>query len=57
VLNARISELVYAGSSIRLHAVLPSGERLVAHAPAGSSFEPGAEVRLTWLIERGRCVR
>jgi spermidine/putrescine transport system ATP-binding protein len=57
VLNATIRELVYAGSSIRLHALLSGGQRLVAHAPAGSTFQLGAGVRLTWPIERGRCVR
>jgi spermidine/putrescine transport system ATP-binding protein len=41
VLNATISELVYAGSSVRLHALLPSGQRLMAHAQVGSSLLPG----------------
>jgi hypothetical protein len=57
VLNATISELVYAGSSVRLHATIPGGQRLMAHVQAGSSLQPGAEVRLTWPIEGGRCVR
>jgi len=56
VLNAKVSELVYAGSTVRLHAALPSGQRLVAYAQVGSSLEPGVEVQLTWPIERGRCV-
>ena len=56
VLNAKVSELVYAGSTVRLHAGLPSGQRLVAYAQVGSSLEPGVEVQLTWPIERGRCV-
>jgi spermidine/putrescine transport system ATP-binding protein len=56
VLNATISELVYAGSSVRLHALLPSGHRLVAHAQVGSSLQPGAAIQLTWPIKRGRCV-
>jgi len=55
-LNAKVSELVYAGSTVRLHAVLPSGQRLVAYAQVGASLEPGVEVQLTWPIERGRCV-
>jgi spermidine/putrescine transport system ATP-binding protein len=56
VLHATVAALVYAGSTVRLHAVLPSGQRLVAHAQVGNSLEPGAPVQLTWPVERGRCV-
>jgi hypothetical protein len=57
VLKAEIAELVYAGSSVRVHARLAGGQGLVAHTDAGSPLQPGAEVRLSWPIDRGRCVR
>jgi spermidine/putrescine transport system ATP-binding protein len=56
VLNGTISELVYAGSTVRVHTLLSSGQRLVAHAQVGSTLQPGLDVRLTWPIQRGRCV-
>jgi hypothetical protein len=47
---------VYAGSAVRVHATLTSGQRIVAHVPAGTSVPVGSVVRLAWPSERSRFV-
>jgi spermidine/putrescine transport system ATP-binding protein len=56
VVSATVREAVYAGSAVRVHATLTSGQRIVAHVPAGTSVPVGAVVRLAWPVERGRFV-
>ena len=56
VVSATVKEVVYAGSVIRVHATLTSGQRIVAHVPAGTSVPAGAVVRLAWSTERSRFV-
>jgi spermidine/putrescine transport system ATP-binding protein len=51
-----VREAVYAGSALRVHVALESGQRLVAHVTSGSGVAIGAEVALAWPVERGRCV-
>jgi spermidine/putrescine transport system ATP-binding protein len=51
-----VSDAVYAGSTLRVHVALPSGQRLVASLPSGTSVAHGAPVRLAWPVEQGRCV-
>jgi spermidine/putrescine transport system ATP-binding protein len=56
VVSATVKEAVYAGSAVRVHATLTSGQRIVAHVPAGTNVPVGAVVRLAWSTERGRFV-
>jgi spermidine/putrescine transport system ATP-binding protein len=56
VVSATVREAVYAGSAVRVHAALTTGQRIVAHVPAGASVTVGAVVRLAWATERSRCV-
>jgi hypothetical protein len=56
VVSATVREAVYAGSAVRVHATLTSGQRIVAHVPAGTSVPIGAVVRLAWPTERSRFV-
>ncbi|HEY8258325.1 MAG TPA: ABC transporter ATP-binding protein [Gemmatimonadales bacterium] len=56
VVSATVKEAVYAGSAIRVHAALTSGQRIVAHVPAGTSVPVGKMVRLAWPTDRGRFV-
>jgi spermidine/putrescine transport system ATP-binding protein len=56
VVSATVKEAVYAGSAIRVHATLTSGQRIVAHVPAGTSVSIGSVVRLAWSTERSRFV-
>jgi ABC-type Fe3+/spermidine/putrescine transport system ATPase subunit len=51
-----VSDAVYAGSTLRVHVELPSGQRLVASVPSGTGVAHGAPVRLAWPVEQGRCV-
>ena len=51
-----VREAVYAGSALRVHVALESGQRLVAHVTSSAGVPIGAEVTLAWPIERGRCV-
>jgi spermidine/putrescine transport system ATP-binding protein len=51
-----VREAVYAGSTLRVHVALESGQRLVAHVTSSTGVPIGAEVGLTWPVERGRCV-
>jgi spermidine/putrescine transport system ATP-binding protein len=51
-----VREAVYAGSALRVHLELESGQRLVAHVTSSTGVAIGAEVGLTWPVERGRCV-
>jgi hypothetical protein len=51
-----VREAVYAGSALRVHVALESGQRLVAHVTPESGVAIGAEVALAWPVERGRCV-
>ena len=53
---ATVTEAVYAGSAVRVHATLAHGQRLVAHLPAGTSIPVGATVTMTWAVDRGRFV-
>jgi spermidine/putrescine transport system ATP-binding protein len=57
LLAGTAAEAVYAGAEIRVHVLLPSGQRVVAHVPPGTEVGLGSEVRLAWPVERGRCVR
>lgn len=57
VVSATVREAVYAGSAVRVHATLTSGQRIVAHVAAGTSVTVGAAVRLAWPVERGRFVQ
>jgi spermidine/putrescine transport system ATP-binding protein len=56
VVSATVREAVYAGSAVRVHATLTSGQRIVAHVPAGTNVPVGAVVRLAWPMERSRFV-
>jgi spermidine/putrescine transport system ATP-binding protein len=56
VVSATVKEAVYAGSVVRVHATLTSGQRIVAHVPAGTSVPVGTVVRLAWPTERSRFV-
>jgi spermidine/putrescine transport system permease protein len=49
-------DTVYAGSAVRAHVELPGGRRVVANLAPGEVPAPGAQVTLTWPVERGRCV-
>ena len=49
-------DTVYAGSAVRAHVELPGGRRVVANLKPGAVPSPGAQVTLTWPVERGRCV-
>jgi spermidine/putrescine transport system ATP-binding protein len=51
-----VREAVYAGSVLRVHVALDSGQRLVAHVTSSTGVPIGAEVGLAWPVERGRCV-
>jgi spermidine/putrescine transport system ATP-binding protein len=51
-----VTDAVYAGSTLRVHVTLPSGQRLVASVPSGTSVTLGGPVRLAWPVEQGRCV-
>jgi spermidine/putrescine ABC transporter ATP-binding subunit len=53
---ATVSEAVYAGSAVRVHAMLAGGQRIVAQLAAGTSVPVGATVRLSWPVDRGRFV-
>ena len=53
---ATVSEAVYAGSAVRVHAALAGGQRIVAQLAAGTSVPVGATVRLSWPVDRGRFV-
>jgi spermidine/putrescine transport system ATP-binding protein len=55
VLTGTIADAVYGGSVVRVHITLAGGQRVVAHAPAGSALATGEAVRLSWPPERGRC--
>jgi spermidine/putrescine transport system ATP-binding protein len=56
VVTGTVGDAVYAGSALRVHVVLPSGQRLVANVPSGTRVTPGEPVTLTWPIEQARCV-
>jgi spermidine/putrescine transport system ATP-binding protein len=56
VVSATVREAVYAGSAVRVHATLTSGQRIVAHVPAGTNVPVGAVVRLAWPTDRSRFV-
>jgi spermidine/putrescine transport system ATP-binding protein len=54
--DGTVREAVYAGSTLRVHIELDSGQRLVAHVTSSTGVPIGAQVGLTWPVERGRCV-
>ena len=56
LVSGTVSDAVYAGSSLRMHVALPTGQRLVASVPSGTQVPLGARVSLTWAVEQGRCV-
>ena len=56
VVSATVKEAVYAGSAVRVHATLTSGQQIVAHVPAGTNVQVGAVVRLAWPTDRSRFV-
>jgi spermidine/putrescine ABC transporter ATP-binding subunit len=56
LVTGTVREAVYAGSSLRVHVVLPSGQRLVANVPSDRKVTLGAPASLTWAVEHGRCV-
>jgi spermidine/putrescine transport system ATP-binding protein len=56
VVSGTVRDAVYAGSSLRVHVVLPSGQVLVANVPSDRQVTPGAPASLTWAVEHGRCV-
>ena len=56
VVSGIVRDAVYAGSSLRVHVVLPSGQRLVANVPSDRQVALGAPASLTWAVEHGRCV-
>jgi spermidine/putrescine transport system ATP-binding protein len=56
VVTGTVRDAVYAGSALRVHVVLPSGQRLVANVPSGTPVTSGEPVTLTWPIEQARCV-
>ena len=56
LVSGTVRDAVYAGSSLRVHVTLPSGQRLVANVPSDRRVTPGAPVSLTWAVEHGRCV-
>jgi spermidine/putrescine transport system ATP-binding protein len=56
LVTGTVRDAVYAGSALRVHVVLLSGQRLVANVPSGTPVTPGEPVTLTWPIEQARCV-
>ena len=56
VVTGTVRDAVYAGSSLRVHVTLPSGQRLVANVPSDRRVTLGAPASLTWAVEHGRCV-
>jgi putative spermidine/putrescine transport system ATP-binding protein len=56
VVTGTVRDAVYAGSALRVHVVLPSGQRLVANVPSGTTVTPGEPVTLAWAMEQARCV-
>ncbi|HEY9014889.1 MAG TPA: ABC transporter ATP-binding protein [Gemmatimonadales bacterium] len=56
VVEGTITGAVYLGSLIRVQLGLPEGERLVFHAPAGSTIRLGETERVSWAPERARYV-
>ena len=55
VFTGTVLDAVYGGSVVRVHITLAGGQRVVAHAPAGSALATGEVVRLSWPAERARC--
>jgi spermidine/putrescine transport system ATP-binding protein len=53
---ATVREAVYAGSAMKVHAVLADGQAVVAQVDPGADVAIGETVSLTWPVERGRCV-
>ncbi len=56
LVTGTVRDAVYAGSSLRVHVTLPSGQRLVANVPSDRRVTLGAPASLTWAVEHGRCV-
>ena len=53
-LSGKVTDTVYAGSMIKLHLGLPSGERLVLYHPSDrGSVSVGDDARVGWPRERG----
>ena len=53
-LTGRITEAVYAGSTIKLHLDPGNGERLVLHHPSDrGGVTVGEDARIGWPVERG----
>ncbi|MEO8198899.1 MAG: ABC transporter ATP-binding protein [Gemmatimonadota bacterium] len=49
-----VADIVYAGSTTRIHLALPGGERMVVHEEAGRvPPNVGARVTATWPVESG----
>ena len=55
-LEGTITGAVYLGSLIRVQLGLAEGQRLVFHAPAGTTIRLGESERVSWAAERARYV-
>jgi spermidine/putrescine transport system ATP-binding protein len=56
VLQGTLTEAVYVGPLMRVHLTLSGERRLIANVPAGTPLRLGAQARVAWAAERGRCV-
>jgi spermidine/putrescine transport system ATP-binding protein len=56
LLEGTITETVYVGSLIRVHVSWAGEQQLVIQVPVGTAIRPGERIRVTWPIERARCV-
>jgi ABC-type Fe3+/spermidine/putrescine transport system ATPase subunit len=53
-LPGRVSDIVYAGAMVKVHAVVADGIAVVAHrAPSDPPIAPGAAVHILWPPDRG----
>jgi ABC-type Fe3+/spermidine/putrescine transport system ATPase subunit len=56
--RAVVDSIVYLGSTLLVQMSLSSGESITAEVPAGSAYQPGQEVFVTWCSEHEvRCER
>jgi spermidine/putrescine transport system ATP-binding protein len=56
VLQGTLTEAVYVGPLMRVHLTLSGERRLIANVPAGTPLRLGAQARVAWAAQRGRCV-
>jgi spermidine/putrescine transport system ATP-binding protein len=56
-LDGVVADVVFVGAGSKLYVALADGTRVVAHAPGGAGFTPGAPVALAWPVEAGVLLR